>query len=365
MKIIVIHSGSDDNPRACKIVKSLSLIDNDILFVGWDRGDTRNKREIVPATTIKMFSKKVAENKKNIFAYLSYFLFVYKIFKEYNPDVVHCINEEMAAIVLPLKGIKFRFLVTDIFDTLTERVEKKNIIFILLLKCVSRLVYKYSDNIIVCDERRFQRLKSGKTKAVIIENTPVDPGPSLSMSLPENEITISMIGNITKKHGVDVVLLALAKNVNIRLIVAGILDVYTKKLFLNHPQVNYQGIITPKESLEVIASSDALLSLYEPSTLNHIYASPSKIFDSMSVGRPVIINEETAVSKWINENKLGYVVPYNDLESLSSVFRKIAKSRSVLYKFAKYSRNIYVNNHTWREMEKRLLMLYNNLNNNQ
>ena len=361
MKILMLHLGGDDNPRACKITQSLRSAGNEVVFVGWDRNPLRAKREVVPATKILLLKDETLGSKPGLRSLFTFYAFVLRILRQERPDVVHCVNEETAALVLPFKRILFRWLVLDIFDGLADRVASPNMAVRFALRTCSRVACIASDSIVVCDQRRLERLHRYRHRTVIIENTPVDPGRALSTSFPDGPVTVSMVGNITERRGADVVVAALKGVPDVRLVTAGFLDDFSDELFADHPQITHLGVLTPAQSLAVMAESDAVFAFYEPTTDNHIFASPSKVFDCMSVGRPVIINSETVVSRWVLENRLGFSIPYHDVSALSRVFRLLGQGRSELPQFARRARALYEDQYSWGLMETRLLEMYEQL----
>jgi glycosyltransferase involved in cell wall biosynthesis len=358
MKILMLHFGEDDNPRACKIVHSLESAGHEVVFVGWERDRARAKRQVVPATRVLLLSDGQLNGRPGARAVFSFYRFMLIALWRERPDVVHCINEEMAALVIPLKRLLFRHMVLDVFDVLADRVETKNPLGSVLLRLVAWASHTFSDRIIVCDDRRFQRLGRFRRCAIILQNTPVDPGPQLSVALPTGPITVSMVGNITRRRGAALAVAALERVPGARLVTAGILDEYSAELFHDHPQIEYLGVLTPAQSLEVMAASDAVLAFYEPTTENHIFASPSKLFDCMSVGRPLIINAETKVSEWVIAEALGFRTPYYNPEALSILVRSLGEARSRLPEFANRVRRIYEQEYSWTVMEERLLTMY-------
>ena len=361
MKILMLHFGGDDNPRACKITQSLRSAGNEVIFVGWDRDLLRDKRQVVPATKILLLKNETLGTAPGLRSLFAFYVFILRILRQESPDVVHCVNEEMAALILPFKRILFRGLVLDIFDGLADRVASASMAVRFLLRLCSHVAYIASDTIVVCDQRRLERLRRYRHKAIIIQNTPVDPGRALFTTLPDGPVTVSMVGNITERRGADVVVAALNNVPDVRLVTAGFLDDFSDELFSGHSQITHLGVLTPRQSLVVMAESDAVLAFYEPTTDNHIFASPSKLFDCMCVGRPVIINSETMVARWVVENRLGFSTPYHDVSALSRVFRSLGEGRSALPQFAQRARALYEDQYSWSLMETRLLEMYEKL----
>ena len=103
-------------------------------------------------------------------------------------------------------------------------------------------------------------------------------------------------------------LLGLKKS--LKIISAGwIGDNYTKILFEKYDQniINY-GVLNQYEALKLSQKVDYIMCVYEPNNINNINASPNKIYDSIQIQTPVIINSEVKISKFVEEINSGYII---------------------------------------------------------
>lgn len=67
----------------------------------------------------------------------------------------------------------------------------------------------------------------------------------------------------------------------------------------------------PQEKLfELMLSCCAIFSLYNPAIEINKLAASNKVYDAMMLGIPVITNKEVINSKFILENKIGFVINY-------------------------------------------------------
>src|SRR5207249_4767962 len=124
-------------------------------------------------------------------------------------------------------------------------------------------------------------------------------------------------------------------------------DKFAEETFLRHPKTLYLGKVTPLEALRVLSKCDAVFAYYEPDSINNLRASPNKVFDAMAVGRPTIINSETAISEWIRQKRLGYCIPYDDVPGLRTILLNLGKARKSLLRFGERVRVEFVAEHRW------------------
>jgi glycosyltransferase involved in cell wall biosynthesis len=231
-----------------------------------------------------------------------------------------------------------------------------------LLVWYGNFIRRAADRIIVTDERRFELLGSNRSKAITIGNFPEDPGDVVTSIIPTGKTKIYVSGTLLLSRGLKEILACIECVDDVEIISAGWLyDSFAKDTFVKHPKVTYMGIVSGKESLHLAAQCDAIYSFYAPTSINNIYASPNKIYDALSVGRPVIINSETVVANWVIQHKYGWSCCYDDVSALTQILNKIKEGRSGLPSFIHRTRSDFKGKYSWQQMESLLVAFYNDL----
>lgn len=362
-KVVIIHRGVDADPRCAKIIESLWEKEYEICFVGWDSNPSVEKPSFHNVPIKKAIVKYQAPSGfKALLYFPQFFLHVYKNLLSFKPAVVHCVNEEVALPLLIFKRILFSKLVVDIFDSLGLRIRSNNIL-VKIARSLCNLTYYFADLIIVTNSIRYDLMPPCyQRKTIIVENS-IDGEPYASEPRKADVVRLCVSGALSKSRGLEQLLMAVDHREDVKIIALGILaDDFAKTVFINHPKVEYLGFFAQCDGLRIASGCDAIYAYYEPSNVNNIYASPNKIFDAMFVGKPIIVNSETLVSKWIEEKQLGYRVPYCDTEKLGQVLsslrnRSIAEQQS----FRQRVQNFFIKEYSWEKMKKRLLDAYDGL----
>lgn len=188
---------------------------------------------------------------------------------------------------------------------------------------------------------------------------PEDPGDGFSKATPTGPTTIYVSGTLNEGRGIKQVLAAIEDLPETRIIAAGwTYDDYAQGIFVKHPRVDFRGIVTLAQSLELASQCDAVLCYYAPTSDNNLNASPNKIFDAMSVGRPCIINSETKISAWVEEKEYGFLCPYEDVRKLTGIINLLPEERKQLPEKAINWRADFCKNYSWSKMEARLNRMY-------
>jgi len=362
MRIAVIHGNDGSDVRIGKVCRSLSSMGFDVHFIGWDSRPEVGKSIDLGAAASHVMVKATPHGRFTVGGKLRFALHIKETLARLRPDVACCVNEDNALLALPFRGIFYRRLVCDVFDALVDRHSRKPWLLRCALRLVAETVRSGVDRLIATDQSRYSRFGRYRSKCVVVENVPEDPGEELSLTIPEGPTKIYVAGSLLSARGLEQIIDVVDRVPDVRIVSAGWLyDEFATTTFANHPNVDFVGIVTARQSLELAAGCDAVLAYYVPGTVNNLYASPNKIYDAMSVGRPAIINSETRVSEWVRENDVGWTCPYYDTDALAEIVRQLPERRKNLPQFAEHARDVFVRGYTWKRMEPRLYDLYSSL----
>jgi hypothetical protein len=217
-----------------------------------------------------------------------------------------------------------------------------------LLKTV---VYKIPSAILVTDDNR-KRLMPQKFyhKITVVENYPYRYSNNIAKISKEQELIIFYNGSMSKARGTEMLLNMLKIDVNMRVKMAGWVYDEETKILSGHPQVDFLGVITQQQSMQIAAQCDYILSVYEPINENNINASPNKIYDAIQAQTPVIINAEVKIAGFVKEKKLGYVIHSFYENDYSQMIQKMKRLKST-FTFDTTLQNSY----TWEAIQAKLL----------
>ena len=362
MRIAVIHANDGSDVRIGKTCRSLSAMGHDVHFIGWDRRGDPDRRIDLGRTTLHVMKHPTRHGRSTPKGQCLFWWHVVRSLGRIRPRVVCCVNEDSCLGVLPLRGLLYDRLVCDVFDALVDRHSRRSWSVRCVLRMVSELVRACADRLIATDEGRFNRFGRHRRKTIVVENVPEDPGAEISRTLPAGAIRIYVAGSLSLDRGLAQIVEVAERLGNVEIVSAGWpYDEYAGSTFVTHPRVSFRGVVTARESLELAAGCDAVLAFYAPTSVNNLHASPNKIYDAMSVGRPVIVNSEIRPARWVETNRLGWTCPFADVGALEGIVARLADRRSDLPAFAARARAMYLAGCTWARMEDRLARLYREL----
>lgn len=362
MRIAIVHGNDGSDVRIGKMCRSLSRMGHDVHFIGWDRRPDIEKEVDLGRATPHIIVRKTRFGRASVAGQFHFFLHIARTLAKLRPQTVQCVNEDFALLVLPFRNLFYQRLVCDVFDSLVERHSDRALPILWVLRIISELVRSGADRLIATDAARFERFGRYRRKSVIVENVPEDPGDELWRGFPSGAAKIYVAGSLNENRGLRQIIEVAQRVENLEIVSAGWLyDDYASNVFAGHPKVSFKGVVTAGQSLRLAAQCDAVLAFYAPTSVNNLYASPNKIYDAMSVGRPVIINSEIRVAQWVLNSKVGWACRYEDIEGLEEIVRGFQSARASLSTRAARLRKLYVSGYTWARMEKRLMALYESL----
>lgn len=90
------------------------------------------------------------------------------------------------------------------------------------------------------------------------------------------------------------------------------------------PNVRWWGRCPWLKCLALIREADVVAILYDPKVAVNRMAAPNKLYESLMLGRPVLVAKGMELGDWVQREGLGYVVAYNDVAALKTVVQSMA-----------------------------------------
>jgi glycosyltransferase involved in cell wall biosynthesis len=367
-KVLFLARNDGTDMRQTKVCNSLCRLGFNVTYVGWNRQPGQQKPDAMdPAIEKRIFDWPAGFGEVAFNGWPQFFRFAMRAIAEIKPDVVHARDEPMAAMVLPLRGIAYRHLVLEIFDSLAARSFPSPSLRSAAW-AIRTVAHAGCDRIIETGEQLRTMLGRYSQKAIVIQNVPSDPGEEIARDYPTAPgIQVCVGGSLSRRGDRLDTLLRVAELLppgEIQIQASGWFhDEYSRQVFANHRAVNYRWLETPDEFRRQAAKCDALTYLRGDAsdTEYRSWVSPNRVFDAMSVARPVVVSRELKIAAWIEQEKLGYAVDPDDYQGLAGVLSRLRDSRRQLPGFVDRVRPFFLSQYTWQVMEARLGRLYSSL----
>lgn len=373
MKNIVIIRSNPIKPDSRVEKEALALTKHGYLvtILCWDRDTTHDLEETyIPISNIRIriirlgFKATFGEGFKNINSYLKFQIAMRKWIKKNKNsiDLVHACDFDTAFFSYKLCKRLRKTFVFDIFDFLYG--DPKSIFQILVKKAQIRII-NHSDATIICTEERIKQIKGSKPKKlIVVHNSPSSeqlPTCIEKIKKDNSIIRVCYVGILQNGRLLKEIGEYFSKHNNIELHIGGFgyLDDYFKNLSLTHKNILFYGRLPYDKTLELEYNSDIILAIYDPTVENHKFAAPNKFYESLFLGKPVVMVKNTGMSEFVQNLSLGVLIDYS-YEGFESGMSYLISHENDFNKMSKNAIKAY-SMFEWKIMEKRLCNLYDEL----
>lgn len=362
-KIVFIASNPfNPEPRAEKQIRTLVDSGYDVSIIGWDRENKNkidNNLDDIPKVLINIKSS-FGSGLKTLLPLMAFQLcLVFNLIKLRNKyDAIHCVNFDTALVGLIVGKMLRKKIVYDIYDYYVDAFSVPRLLKT-IIKRLDTLVIEKVDVVILPLESRVIQIRPAKAKKLVyIYNTPQDEYFPVSKN---EKLTISYIGVLQEGRYIEEILNFVDTHDEVHLNIAGfgkpgiIAQIESTKNCVFYGKVNYF------KGLEISASSDILICIYDPNNPNHKYSAPNKFYEAMMLGKPIIVAKGMGIDEYVFEKDTGFVIDYSDTNSLTSILNEINLDRENLLLKGQNARKSYEKNFSWELMKINLLQLYREL----
>lgn len=362
MKIIIIRSKATDS-AIFKVADTLFKNNFDVELLVWDRQNNLNMADY--HYKIHNFCLKAPYDKFTALFYLPLW-WIYELFflLRSSYDIIHVCDLDTLWPAIITKFIKKNTLFYTIYDFYAYVVpngsfQKIRDLIKSFIGYIEKVGIRFTNTLFLVDKSRYNEIKGAKiNKLVYIYNSPPDLICKNNVK-PNGFIKIFYGGSITKDRGLKYILDAIEQLNDIKLIVAGNGEKEIVENIINNEKTEYLGWLSYNEIILKTLESDFIFRFSDPNDPRTKTASPNKLFEAMMCGKPIIMNSEMEISKIVEEEKCGIIVPYGNVNAIKESIIHL-KDSNLRDELGLNGRNAYENKYSWTIMEKRLLNAYNN-----
>jgi len=352
--------------RVEKEAWSLAKAGYDVQILAWDRDtDKKETSDVVEVADVQIpitrlgYRASYGEGMKNLKAYLSFQFNMRKWLRRHDFDIVHACDFDTAFFSHGLVKRKKEKFVFDIFDFLFG--EPKGIVQKIVKKAQLRIINRADATLICTEERKKQIFGSTPRKLTVIHNTPASAQIKQCVAKTKNtdRIKIVYVGILQDYRLLKEIADAVSGNENIELHVGGFgkYEDFFKEMDSNHDNIYFYGRLTYDETLSLERECDIMLAIYDPSIENHRFAAPNKFYESLMLGKPVVMVKNTGMSQVVESNNIGVLIDYSK-ESFIDGINKLVEMKADWDSISERMKKLYKDSYCWDEMERRLIQTY-------
>ncbi len=327
--VFVRANNYDCTPAILRAIEASNDFFNQIEVLDWSRtGEIETNQSCVPNLKIKSFLYLAPQRSlKVIFITLMYqwWLFWQLLFGKHDVIQVCDIMSGVPAAVVVL--ITRKKLIYDIRDPFALCYQFSKIIKGIAYS-VDWCVMAISDCFVLPTDRYISylgRWGKGAKEHYVLPNTCKDNYSDLKTlpsevipPLKNGFIRLAYLGYLDTSRGSEwLIKFCSDMNNKTELIVAGnCRDEVLLKRLRNAPNIYYVGRLSYAECWSLMADVDGITVLYDPSIPVNCVLDPTKFYESMMVGTPVLISKYMSLDTIVTQNELGFVIDHNSIDGL-------------------------------------------------
>ncbi len=352
------------DPRIQKETNSLKKNGFSVFVFGWDRKSEYPRREVINNVPYARTRIPGLYGSKLLLIILPLFWIraIIQMIK-IRPNVIHACDLDALVPALFIKMLTPTKVVYDIFDNFADKLSNVPMVLRTLIRTIDQSLMLLADTVIVTDENRRRLLNHPDAQSVhVIMNVPPRLSYEVNSIRQTDCLLVCYAGVIHEHRGLRVIAAALQEVDRIEAKFAGWIPREIDREFLDsQKRIQYLGKVAYEDSLQLLAECDVILALYDPSLPINRMASSNKIYEAMSVRKPVITNKETAMAKVIYEEQCGLLVPYGDKQMLKEALVRLRDEPTFREYLGSNGFNAFVKKYNWDIMEERLIELYTDM----
>lgn len=365
MELIVLVRSNPifSDPRVQKEVNSLTRNGLSVVILAWDRECIFKSYESSVQRTLFRLRLRAPYGKPLVVVYYPFFwLWVLSKLIRISPGIIHACDVDtfVPALIYRLISRKTK-IILDMFDNYGLLIESRNNTLGRLVTTLERYAASKSDAFLTVSEERLALFGGTRLKlAEIVMNCPSGPESTLpkASKITSSAFRLVYAGIISSDRGLLQIAEATKDQDFVELLIAGrVNDIDVLNHLISFPKVKYLGQLNFEDSLRLESSADAIPVLYDPKFPINRVASPSKLFEAMMLGVPIITN----LHGILREVHCGIDVRYNDKTEIRDAILQLKASPELKRELGNAGRLAFEQRYNWPSMEERLLRVYRQL----
>lgn len=295
---------------------------------------------------------------------------------EENVKIYHFHDPELIPVGLFLHFIGKK-VIYDVHEDFSNQLKGKDwLIFPSIFRLLFKLTKIIADKsfLVVLAEKGYQSIYKN-CDYIIVQNMPnLDIFPkAINDDTKQKSKSIAYLGGITRLRGISSIIdsIALLKNRISAFSFHCIGPIYNsefkEQLYNKVTEYGlganvffYERMIAP-DAYKILSQCSIGLATLHPHP-NYIHSYPTKLFEYMALGLPVIASNFPLWREIVEDNNCGLVVDPLNPKEIATAIEFLLENPELRKEMAENGRKIIIEKYNWENEAKKLLRLYNNLN---
>lgn len=345
---------------------------NRVTVLAWDRSGKSPRVEVRDAIHIQRIRTSAPDSSslKSLPRFLGFARSAIATLKKMPFDILHCHNLQLLPLGYYLKRTKKVPLIFDSCEpdyfALYPNFLHGGISFL------EKVMSRQADVIFVHNEYQLQKYcRMGNSRVLLIGSYPTMSMLENTVEKPVNQdkIIIGRIGSIYHDNGIEEILeafrLLVKRDERVFLFLAGrVFDAYQEEFDRltagMEDRVIVHGKFDSSEMASLYSQIDLSIMVYKRS-LWFKNITPTKFFDSLAFGVPVIVSDMGGLKEILARYQCGVVVDERNPEAVADAVHEVIENQELRYRMGLTGKQAIKDEFNWERMQKKLIKAYGDL----
>ena len=377
MRIVLIRATEVmPDPPVEKMANTLISHGHSVTILAWDRSNTYAERgsikklansetEIVHFGIPAKYSGGIKANFKGLLLFqMRIIRWLFRHRREY--DAVHAFDFDTGFASMICCKLLRKKLIYHVLDYYAEGHILPGRLLNSIIEFFEIRVINSANATVICTEKRKEQIrKASPRKLYVIHNTP-DSVQQMDTSFQVNGCTgklkLVYVGVLSRMRLLKETVEVVSKMDDVEMHIGGFgeYEDWMQKAAEQYSNVFFYGKLQYSETLALEKQCDIMMAVYDPSIRNPKYAAPNKFYESIMLGKPIIMAYDTGHDDIITKNDIGILTEYSESGIRDAIYA-LEKRRNEWNDMGKRAMNLYNSNYSWTIMTERIEEMYRNL----
>jgi glycosyltransferase involved in cell wall biosynthesis len=283
-------------------------------------------------------------------------------------DVIHCHDLDTLPLGIVAKFVRKR--VKTVYDA-HEHYSSMIADFVpspirAVIATIERLLPRKADAVLTVNEMLAERIQN--RNVFVVRNTPDSRrGPISGNSVSSIEwprgFRILFYGFLIRDRGIETILRIASQHPNLSIVMAGDgpLVETVKQAASKLQNLKFLGYVSQEEIRRLLTECDLVYLVEDPRIENNRIASPSRLYQAMMFGKPVIAARGCYMGQVALRERCGILATYDDLSDILSAILRLEADRRLVDLLGSNGKTVFEEKYRWQFSAKALEACYDSI----
>ncbi len=353
-----------------RVQKEYNVLDPyyNLVYLGWNREDSDLNKS--SKYNVINFNLKSPYGKRILFYLPAWWIKIFYWLLTNEWDLVHVINYDSLIPALLAAKFKNKKILYEILETYEDRILEYPSIRKLLMNFDKRLM-KICDGIILVDEEQINEFNGiPNDNYIVVYDSPdlslISDSKKFSSLFNKNNFNIFIASGLYKlrKLNIEKLINAVGNFDDVNLIIAGYGDMVKEieEIVKSNPErFFFLGRLDIDEVLECYNRCDISVVLRDWRVPIYKYICGSTLFNSMIVGKPLIVNHKTSTAIKVQRFSCGIIIDVDNDKEILDAIQLLKNNKELRSNLGKQGKIAYEDNFQWPIVSNNILKIYKNI----